>query len=99
MELIVLNSKNTTNNDLLSIMLMTGIKSKIDNAVDCKEKLQLLTLIPNSWSHEYAADYFKVTVHIEGKHRNDNKLVRSYVNQKRTKGLEFEKESTKKSNL
>ena len=43
--------------------LMTGIKEKIDNAMDRKEKLQLLTLIPDSWSHEYAADYFNVTVH------------------------------------
>ena len=45
--------------------------------MDCKVKLQMLTLIPDSWTHEYVADYFDVTVH----------CVRQARTLKRTEGV------------
>ena len=41
--------------------LLFNIKAQIDTAKEYKEKVQLLTIIPESWSNQRAVDYFGVT--------------------------------------
>ena len=41
--------------------LIENLKCKVDGVSDRREKLQLLTLIPDSWSHDYAANFFNIT--------------------------------------
>jgi len=48
--------------------LMKLMKEKIKNA-NFKVKVQVLTLIPESWSRKYAAEYFEVSEHLIRKAR------------------------------
>ena len=41
--------------------LLINIKAQIDTAKEYKDKIQLLTLIPDSWTNQRAVDYFGVT--------------------------------------
>ena len=59
-EVAELNDENAElANDMRRLLL--NIKAQIDTAKEYKDKIQLLTLIPDSWTIQRAVDYFGVT--------------------------------------